>query len=248
MRNPWIIAHRGASGHAPENTLAAFEQAIELGATFIETDIHLTRDARFVAIHDPTLERTTNGQGPVKDRTLAELRELDAGMWFDRQFMGAKIPTLEDVLRFAKQHDAIFYLEIKDDGAWGMHHSLVAALQNSQNAARTIAISFDPETLRALRQIDPSVMLGLLVDRGGPDLVKTAVDAGARQLCLRWDLVTRELVERAHRSDLHVVTWTVNDAGEMRSLIESGVDGIMTDLPDRLRAVVEDMSSRLPAH
>ncbi|HUA02156.1 MAG TPA: glycerophosphodiester phosphodiesterase family protein [Candidatus Aquilonibacter sp.] len=248
MRNPWIIAHRGASGHAPENTLAAFERAIELGATFIETDIHLTRDARFVAIHDPTLERTTNGQGPVKDRTLAELRELDAGMWFDRQFMGAKIPTLEDVLRFAKQHDAIFYLEIKYDGAWGMHHSLVAALQNSQNAARTIAISFDPETLRALRQIDPSVMLGLLVDRGGPDLVKTAVDAGARQLCLRWDLVTRELVERAHRSDLHVVTWTVNDAGEMRSLIESGVDGIMTDLPDRLRAVVEDMSSRLPAH
>jgi len=247
MRNPWIIAHRGASGHAPENTLVAFQRAVELGAGFIETDLHLTRDARFVAIHDPTLERTTNGQGPVKDRTLAELRQLDAGMWFDRQFMGTQIPTLDEVLKFARQNDVIFYLEIKYDGAWGMHHSLVAALQNSENAARTIALSFDPQTLRALRQIDPGVMMGLLVDRGGPDLVKTAIDAGARQLCLRWDLVNRELVDRAHRADLHVVTWTVNDAGEMRSLIETGVDGIMTDLPDRLRAVVEDMSSRQPA-
>ena len=243
MRNPWIIAHRGASGHAPENTLVAFQRAVELGAGFIETDLHLTRDARFVAIHDPTLERTTNGHGPVKDRTLADLRQLDAGMWFDRQFMGAQIPTLEEVLKFARQNDVIFYLEIKYDGAWGMHHSLVAALQNSENAAHTIAISFDPETLRALRQIDPGVMMGLLVDRGGPDLVKTAVDAGARQLCLRWDLVNPEIVERAHRADLQVVTWTVNDAGEMRNLIEAGVDGIMTDLPDRLRAVVEDMSS-----
>jgi len=246
MRNPWIIAHRGASGHAPENTLVAFQRAVELGAGFIETDLHLTRDARFVAIHDPTLERTTNGHGPVKDRTLAELRQLDAGMWFDRQFMGAQIPTLEEVLKFSRQNDVIFYLEIKYDGAWGMHHSLVAALQNAENAARTIAISFDPETLRALRQIDPGVMMGLLADRGGPDLVQTALDAGARQLCLRWDLVNREIVDRAHRSDLHVVTWTVNDAGEMRNVIEAGVDGIMTDLPDRLRAVVEDMSSALP--
>src|ERR1039457_1736716 len=96
MRAPWIIAHRGASGHAPENTMAAFERAVALGAQFIETDLHLTRDARFVAIHDKTLERTTNGKGAVRDFTLAELRELDAGMWFDRQFMGQRIPTLEE--------------------------------------------------------------------------------------------------------------------------------------------------------
>ena len=94
MRAPWIIAHRGASGHAPENTLAAFERAVALGAQFIETDLHLTRDARFVAIHDKTLERTTNGKGAVRDFTLAELRELDAGMGFPRKFMGQGIPTL----------------------------------------------------------------------------------------------------------------------------------------------------------
>jgi glycerophosphoryl diester phosphodiesterase len=88
MRKPWVIAHRGASGHAPENTFAAFERAIALGAEFIETDLHLTRDARFVAIHDSALERTTSGRGAVRDFTLAELRQLDAGLWYDREYMG----------------------------------------------------------------------------------------------------------------------------------------------------------------
>ena len=160
MRKPWVIAHRGASGHAPENTLAAYQRAVELGAGFIETDLHLTRDARFVAIHDATLERTSNGRGNVHDFTLAELRKLDAGMWFDREFMGQRIPTLEEILEFAKKHDVIFYLEVKYDAAWGMHHSLAGALQKSQSAARTIVISFDESTLTALRQVDSTMMMG----------------------------------------------------------------------------------------
>jgi glycerophosphoryl diester phosphodiesterase len=240
MRAPWIIAHRGASGHAPENTMAAFERAVELGATFIETDLHLTRDARFVAIHDRTLDRTTNGQGAVGDRTLPELRELDAGLWFDRQFMGQRIPTLDEILAFARTRDVVFYLEIKYEAAWGMHHALVGALHGMENAARTIVISFDPGTIAGLRRLDASIMLGLLVEEAKPDIVRTAIDLGARQLCPRADLVTRELVEQAHRDDLQVVTWTLNDAAEMRKGIDAGVDGIMTDLPDRLRAVIED--------
>jgi len=220
--------------------MAAFERAVALGAQFIETDLHLTRDAKFVAIHDATLERTTNGKGAVRDHTLAELRELDAGMWFDRQFMGQRIPTLDEILAFALQHDVVFYLEIKYDAAWGMHHALVAALGGAGNAARTIVISFDPSTLASLRRLDASVMLGLLVEAGHGDLVKSAMDVGARQLCPRADLVTRELVDQAHRSDLHVVTWTVNEIPKMNSVIRAGVDGIMTDLPDRLRTVIED--------
>src|ERR1700683_2808619 len=111
MRAPGIIAHRGASGHAPENTMAAFQRAVELGAPFIETDLHLTRDGRFVAIHDKTLQRTTNGQGAVQEFTLAELRQLDAGKWFDRPFSGEHIPTLEEVLEFGRANDVVFYLE-----------------------------------------------------------------------------------------------------------------------------------------
>ena len=220
--------------------MAAFDQAVELGAQFIETDLHLTRDARFVAIHDLTLNRTTNGSGAVRGATLAELRELDAGMWFDRQFMGQRIPTLEDVLEFARKHDVVFYLEIKYDTAWGMHHALVAALQGAEVAARTVVLSFDPATVASLRKLDTSIMMGLLVDNGKINSVKAAVEVGARQLCPRWDLVTPELVNEAHRADLHVVTWTVNEPEKMRAAIDAGVDGVMTDLPDRLRAALED--------
>ena len=105
-----VIAHRGASGHAPENTLAAFRKSLAMGATFIETDLQLSRDARFVAIHDSTVERTTNGKGAVRDLTLADLRRLDAGAWFGSEFVGERIPTLEEVLDFAKKHDVVFYL------------------------------------------------------------------------------------------------------------------------------------------
>jgi len=245
MRKPWVIAHRGASGHAPENTLAAYERAVELGAGFIETDLHLTRDARFVAIHDSTLERTTNGRGNVHDFTLGELRKLDAGMWFDRQFMGQPIPTLEEILAFAAKHDVIFYLEVKYDAAWGMHHSLVGALQKSQSAARTIVISFDESTLSALRQVDSTMMMGLLVEEPRQDYAKAAIELGVRQLCPRASLVTPELVEQAHRLDLQVATWTVDDAEAMRRMAAAGVDGIMTNFPDRLQAVLEDHKATL---
>jgi len=244
MRAPWVIAHRGASGHAPENTFAAFQRAVELGATFIETDLHVTRDGRFVAIHDSTVGRTTNGSGEVHEFTLEELRQVDAGMWFDRDFMGERVPTLEEILEFSRKHDVVFYLELKYAAVWGMDHALVAALQKAQSAPRTIVISFDPATLTPLRRLDPSIMTGLLVEEARADCIQAAVDLGARQLCPKVSSVTPKLVEEAHRADLQVVTWTANTMGDMRAMIAAGVDGIMTDFPDRLRALIEDSPGR----
>jgi glycerophosphoryl diester phosphodiesterase len=241
MRKPWVIAHRGASGNAPENTLAAFERAVALGAGFIETDLHLTRDAQFVAIHDATLERTTNGKGKVRDCTLAEIRKLDAGMWFDREFMGQKVPTLEEILKFGAKHDVIFYLELKYEAAWGMHHSLMGALQKSGGAARSIVISSSESTLAALRQVDPSAMMGLIFEESNQDYTKAGIELGVRQLCPQYSLVSAEMVEQAHGLDLQVATWTVDDAATMRAMIAAKVDGIMTNFPDRLQAVLEDM-------
>jgi glycerophosphoryl diester phosphodiesterase len=238
-----VIAHRGASGHAPENTFAAFQRAVELGATFIETDLHVTRDGRFVAIHDSTVDRTTNGSGQVHNFTLAELRQVDAGLWFDRDFMGERIPTLEEILEFSRKHDVVFYLELKYPAVLGMDHSLVAAFQKMQSAPRTVVISFDPATLTPLRRLDPSVMTGLLVEEAKPDCIQATLDLGARQLCPKISSVTPALVEHAHRADLQVVTWTANSAEQMRAMIAANVDGIMTDFPDRLRAVIEDSSS-----
>lgn len=222
--------------------MAAFERAVQLGALFIETDLHLTRDARFVAIHDSTLDRTTNGHGAINEFTLKELREFDAGLWFDRQFSGQRIPTLEEILDFSSKHDVVFYLEIKYDSAWGMHHALAAALNTSGNSARAVVISFDPSTLLSLRRLDASLMLGLLAENAKPDLPQIALDSGARQICPRFDLLTPQLVAESHRRDLQVVTWTVNDRERMRAAIGLGVDGIMTDVPDRLQAVLEDTS------
>ena len=241
MRKPWVIAHRGASGHAPENTLAAFERAVALGAGFIETDLHLTRDSRFVAIHDATLERTTNGKGNVRDCTLSEIRKLDAGMWFDREFMGEPVPTLEEIVEFAAKHDVIFYLELKYEAAWGMHHSLVGALQTSGGAARSIVISSSEATLTALRQVDSAAMMGLIFEEANQDYAKTGIELGVRQLCPNFSLVTPAMVEQAHQLDLQVAAWTVDDPKAMQAMIAAKVDGIMTNFPDRLQAILEDM-------
>ena len=156
------IAHRGASGYAPENTLAAFRRAVSQGVTFIETDLHLTRDAHFVAIHDETVERTTSGRGDVHQMTLAEVRRLDAGSWFASEFIGERVPTLMEVLEFARKHDVVFYLELKPSGFWGGEHALISNLRDSGEIARVVVISFDPGILAGLRKIEPTLMTGLL--------------------------------------------------------------------------------------
>jgi len=236
---PWVIAHRGASGHAPENTMAAFRRAVEMGAGFIETDLHLTRDARLVAIHDPTLERTTNGTGPVKQYTLAQLQELDAGAWFAPQFAGQRIPSLDEILAFAREADIVFYLEVKADAAWGVEHALVNELRRAGEAARTAILSFHTNALDTVHRMDPTLIAGHLFEDVPPDAVERTARVGARQIAPRSDGVTPELVARAHQEGLQVVTWTVDDPERMRALAEMGVDGIMTNYPDRLRSVLE---------
>ena len=238
-----VIAHRGASGHAPENTLAAFKKAVAMGAAFIETDLQLSRDARFVAIHDATLNRTTNGKGAVHDMTLSDLRRLDAGSWFGSEFAGERIPTLEELLEFSKKNDIVFYLEMKPAGSWGGEHALVGALRQSGEIPRAVVISFDPAIVLNLRKVEPTLMTGLLFDGQLEKPIQKAVEVGARQLVARGDLVTPALLSEAKRNDLQVICWTVNHPAHMRMLIAAGVNGIMTDYPDRLVAVTRKEAS-----
>lgn len=242
MSRPWVIGHRGASGHAPENTMASFRRAAELGATFIETDLRLSRDARFVAMHDATLDRTTSGRGLVRDFTLEQLRALDAGAWFAPEFSGERIPTIEEILAFSREADVVFYLEIKHEAGWGVHHGIAGALRAAKESARVVVISFDASTLGKLRQLDGMVMTGLLFERPAPDATQKAQSVGARQILPRADLVTQELMEEARRAELQVAAWTVNEPEQMRALISAGVNGIMTDYPDRLCATIKESS------
>jgi glycerophosphoryl diester phosphodiesterase len=249
----WVIAHRGASGSAPENTLAAFRKAVELGAGFIETDLQLSRDARLVALHDDTLERTTNGSGPVSSRTLEELRKLDAGGWFGGSgreeqagFAGERIPTIEEILAFGREHEIGLFLEVKPTGPSGAEHAIVGALHACGEVPRSVVLSFSPSVLKRVRQLEPLAVTGFLFSDRLPAAVATAVDAGARQLLPRTDCVTRELVTEAHAHDLRVVAWTANTVDEMQKLISAGVDGIITNYPDRLVELLHEMPKAKP--
>lgn len=216
--------------------MAAFRKAVSLGMAFIETDLQLTRDVRFVAIHDDTVNRTTNGQGAVHDLTLAEIRKLDSGSWFGSEFSGERIPTLEEILEFAKKNDVVFYLELKPGGSWGGEHALIGALRESGEIARTVVISFDTSILSAIRKIEPTLMTGVLYDGQLDDPLDAALEVGARQVAVRSNLVTPWMLSEAKRKDLQVVCWTVNHPAHMRLLMTAGVDGIMSDYPDRLLA------------
>ncbi len=240
LAKPWVIAHRGASAYAPENTMAAYRRAVEMGASFIETDLHLTRDARLVAIHDASVDRTTNGQGLVKEHTLTELRKLDAGSWFDPKFAGERIPTLEEIIAFARQADVVFYLEVKSESSWGVEHALVGALRHVHEVARAAILSFDLHALATVRKQEPTLICGFLFDKPLENAVADAARVGARQIAPHHKLLTKELVDAAHRSYIQVVTWTVNDPEEMKAALATGVNGVMTDYPDRLAKVIAE--------
>jgi len=166
--------------------------------------------------------------------TLGELRRLDAGSWFGSEFAGERIPTIEEILEFAKKHDVVFYLEMKPSGSWGGEHALISALRESREIARTVVISFDPAILAGVRKIEPTLMTGLLFEGQISEPLAKATEIGARQLAVRGDLVTPRLLKEARGRDLQVVCWTINHPGHMRLLVEAGVDGIISDYPDRL--------------
>ena len=222
--------------------MAAFQSAVEMGARFIETDLQITRDAVVVAMHDSTLDRTTNGHGQIHAQTLEEIRALDAGAWFDsrgpKSFAGERVPTLGEILRFAQEHDVIFYLEIKSGSTWGVEHVVVATVRDLSAIARVVVISFDASILDSVYRLDETIMTGFLCDHPLDDMVERAVQLGARQLAPRGDLITPALVKRAHNAGLQVVAWTVNEPEQMLRLKSLGVDGIMTDYPDRLAHVL----------
>jgi glycerophosphoryl diester phosphodiesterase len=230
-----VIAHRGASGLAPENTLAAFRLAAELGAGFIETDLRGTRDGAIVALHDALLDRTTTGRGLLADRALRELRTLDAGSWFDPGFAAERVPTLDEILDWRRHSGLGLFLELKGEPGRGFLETLIGRL-GSDRRGRIVILSFDPATLETLRALDSELVTGLLFDQPLPDPILAAREAGARELLPRHDLVDRDLIEQARGAGLPVVTWTVNDAARMRWLVSLGLDGMMTDRPDWLVA------------
>jgi glycerophosphoryl diester phosphodiesterase len=227
------MAHRGASGRFPENTLTSFHAAIEAGAVMCELDVQLTRDNIAVVIHDDTLDRTTDGRGAVADLTLAELKRLDAGAWFDPKFAGERIPTLDEVFATVRGRCALnIELKAKDSARQ------VCELMRQHRALETSMVSsFDWELLWRARELEPTIRIGMLAEKKAERLIAEAIARRVTSINPRFDLATAALCEHAHRSGLKVYVWTVDAPEAMRVLIQNGVDGIMTNFPERMRAL-----------
>lgn len=232
---PWprIIAHRGGPSLEPENTLRAFRRVEALGVDGIELDLRVTADGRLVVIHDATLDRTTNGTGPVRDRTLAELQRLDAGM-------GERIPTFEQVLEATKLP---IQTELKTDEAL---EPLLHLLSREHGRNRILPICFDADVLRRLHSHAPSITIGLLANEASRNVIEQACRIGASFVSLRAASVHPAAVERCRKANLEVSVWTVNAPTNMRRMIRLAVDAIVTDRPHVLARVLRDEAMEDP--
>lgn len=242
MARPLIVAHRGARLEAPENTLPAFRLALEQGADGVELDVRLTRDGQAVVLHDATLDRTTDGYGPVSQATLEDLRRLDAGAWFAPAFAGTRLPTLEQALE-ALSSARWVNVELKGPSGPGerLESQVLRAVERAGTGGRVILSSFGVLQLWHLRRMNRQVALAWL---HGPGPVAYLGFLLARALELQalhpfHRAVSERYVRRAQERNLKVVPWTVNDPDEARRLSGWGVTGLITDRPAEMRQWIE---------
>ena len=226
-----VIAHRGASGTRPENTLVSFRRAVELGAPMIELDAQLTADGAVVVLHDDTLERTTDGLGPLAARTLAEVRRLDAGRWFDPAFAGEPVPTLAEVLAAIPIRINVVLKGIRADD---LEARALAAVEEAGALERIVFSSFEPERLIGLRALTQRAALAVLWARPEVgDALRLAERVGARALHVRNDRRAVAAIAAGVGAGLEVRVWTVNTPADLASLVDAGASGIFTDFPER---------------
>jgi glycerophosphoryl diester phosphodiesterase len=237
-----VIAHRGASSYAPENTLAAFDLALGMGVHQLELDVHFSRDGHIVVIHDETVDRTTNGSGLVADKTLAELRGLDAGSWFGDKFAAERIPTFGEVL---ERYKGRVHLHTEIKGRMERLAQRTADLVRGYGMADQVTItSFRKTPLEEVRAYAPELPTGWLVTEVSDEVVARARALTLTQICPRANTVTPELVRRLHAEGFVVRAWGVADEALMRQVVEAGADGMTVNFPDKLLAYVQSRSSQ----
>jgi glycerophosphoryl diester phosphodiesterase len=251
---PLIYAHRGGAALRPENTIAAFDHGLACGAEGLEFDVHLSRDGMVVIHHDDTLERTTNGRGPLAALTASELAALDAGYHFEDEDdtgfpfrgQGIGVPTLREVLR--RYPEVRLIIELKAGG--GQLAQRVVDEVRAAGAIDRVAVgSFYPEAIDAVRRYEPAIATGAVKEETRWALYRAWIGLGIGATPYRefqvpeWagytPIVTRRFVAAAHRAGIPVKVWTVNGADDMRRLVAIGVDALITDRPDVARSVVD---------
>ncbi len=241
---PWVVGHRGAMGHAPENTMISFEEAVSLGADMLEFDVRITKDGIPMIIHDANMDRTSNKPLNVADLTANDIQELDAGSWFDLRFAGERIPRLSTLLKWAhnkknKAGDLLsFFVELKVDGDERRREQLIKAvlkeLQEYKVLNRSVLISFDEPSLVMINRLSPTTSTGFLYSDLLYDALDRAKNLKVNHLLPRKDRVSGDLVNEAHANGMAVMAWTADRLDEFRKLVIWQVDAIATNYPDRL--------------
>jgi glycerophosphoryl diester phosphodiesterase len=253
LQPPLIIAHRGAAGEAPENTMAAFALALRQGADGIELDVHLSADGVPVVIHDARLEGTTSGSGWVAGHSVSALKRLDAGSWFSLRFpakarpryAGRKIPLLAEVLDWAGGKKCRVFAEIKRGGEIypGIEAKVIEEVRRTGTTPLVTVVSFDLPTLRRLRELDSGISLGASFNRP-LRAVHRARSVSAEYILPHRAFASRRLIRRAHAAGLRVIPWTVNQPVVMLRKISDGVDGLITDYPARLSEILARLQNQ----
>ena len=238
LDRPLIVGHRGASAHAPENTVAAFRAAANpdgFGADGVELDVHLTADGVPVVIHNGSVDATTDGHGSVRDMTLREIQQLDAGSHFDVAFAGERIPTLAEALAAMGDRMRVnIELKAQAKGTHDLERATAKVVYEMQMQERVWFSSFKPYTLHQIRQFAPDIPCALLVSPVTLSSLLLAPITPMEAIHVHYSLCSKWLVDTAHRLGLRVGVWTVDDAAVAAQLWSFGVDAIITNDPERL--------------
>jgi len=251
-RGTWIVGHRGAMAHAPENTFSSFQMGINMGADFLECDAHLSRDSQCIVMHDERLERTTQGKGFIRDFSSSQIKKLDAGLWYSKKFKGEKVPLLKELLLWIKDKKSQLGLpmglviEIKNDPIryLNIEEKVLETVKKTGMDSRVILISFDHGVVKRAKLLNRHILTGILYNEPLEDPCYTAKQMMANAIFPRRNLAMKSLAQKAHRNKLFMATWTVNEESEMKELINAGVDAIASNVPDILNKVISNASRK----
>lgn len=242
MAKTLVISHRGANRYAPQNTLPAFEKGYALGADGYETDVHITKDGKVVLCHNYTIDETSDGCGEIANKTLADLKGYDFGKYFSDKFRGTEIPTIDEFLSFVATTDiTVLNIEIKSpkQGETAIVRETIKAVKEHGLFDKLLISSFDPKILVEAKQIDRNCKTGFLYAPNHMTFFKMAhkpvafaKEIGADALHPYFRLVNKQYVKAAHDAGIMVNPWTVNTEKAIDTMIDLGVDGIITDFPD----------------
>lgn len=243
MPKTLIIAHRGASGYAPENTMASFQKAIEMGADGIEFDVQLSKDKKLVVCHDERVDRTTDGSGFIKDLTLDEIKGLNAGKWYSEKFTNERIPTLIEVLDLVKGKDILINIELKNGIIKynGLEEEVISLLRKLHMEQNVIVSSFNHNSLIKIKKLNKNIKTGILyvAELINPFIYAKKLEAFSIHPI--YYSVSSKLIEESHKHNISVNTYTVNEHEEMEKIIKAKVDGLITNYPDKGKKILQDI-------